>query len=730
MMKKLQAVAVLFLLAVSVFAQSRKEWLDWADEAFKNEDYASAAYYYQRVIDPKTANSKEYTLPYVPKSIAMMDSASADSAKTTDDKKIKLDSVENSKNLLSAIRYNYVVHQIAESYRLSRDYNNAEMWYAKAALSITKEFPFDPYYYGVCLMQNKKYDDAKKLFETYTKDSTKSETPLYKLALKGALSCYYAVDSNSVKKGQTVHILDSTVNAGVSSFGLNFFGDNLDVMFSSARKGNKVTDSKIDNPLSVIDIYTGNKTGETFTNVKNFGDPLNTPFNEVAGCLSLNKDLFFFTRYNSQNPSDCKIYVSKYLNGKWLIPMMLQGVNIDGYKSMHPNLSFDGTKLYFSSNRPGGKGKMDIWYCDIDEFGNVGQVYNLGPKVNTPENEIAPFYHYKTKTIYFSSDGHVGFGGLDIYKSYNDDEYNEVDADTIWSTPLNIKSPINSSKDDAYFVIQNDQRLAYYSSDREPCKDCGETPMYCYKVYSVDKEPLNFSLSGYVYDRETNKPIPNALLTFKDVSGDLQPFFITTDDKGYYFTPLRDELELYIKAQKNKYFGDAASVSTKGKTESENFTQDFFLSKIPAGEIVIPGIEYDFDKATLRPESKKILDDLANYLTLNNQIYIQINSHTDFRGSDDYNERLSKERAKSCVDYLIEKGIDPARLMSEGYGEKQPIELKDANGNIIATLTEKYITALKTKEEQEAAHQKNRRTAFIVVKEDDIKNPKNKKKPE
>jgi outer membrane protein OmpA-like peptidoglycan-associated protein len=244
------------------------------------------------------------------------------------------------------------------------------------------------------------------------------------------------------------------------------------------------------------------------------------------------------------------------------------------------------------------------------------------------------------------------------------------------------------------------------------------------KIYQVDKEPLLFKLSGYVYDRETNKPIPNALLTFKDVDGNVDPFFATSDDKGFYSIDLREDFELYIKAQKNKYFGDAATVSTKGMVESKDLTQDFYLSRIPEGEIVIPGIEYDFDKATLRPESKKILDDLANFLTLNNQIYIQINSHTDCRGSDDYNLRLSKERAKSCVDYLIMKGIDPKRLLSEGYGETQPLEIKDDKGNVVTTLTCDYINGLKTKEEQEAAHQKNRRTAFVVVHEDELKGVK------
>jgi outer membrane protein OmpA-like peptidoglycan-associated protein len=712
---------VSFVFSLSAFSQSRKEWLEYGDDAFKREDYASAAFFYLHVIDPKTTNAKDYTFPYDVKTwMAPLDSTKKDSGNTA-----PVDTAVNKdgfKKMTPEIRYQYVTHQVAESYRLARDYANAETWYAKSVQNHSSQFPNDVYYYGRCLMQNEKYADAQKVFESVTRDSTKTNTELYKYCIRGYLGCLLAIDSNSVKQ-KNISMLDSTVNQGSASFAPGFFGDDLTLLFTGGRKDGKVLNPKEENPLYRADLYTANKSGSGWETAKNLDVPINTPMNEGAGSLSINKDLFFFTRWNPLNPHECAIWVSKNINGKWLQPMKLgETVNVDGYRTKDPNLSFDGTKLYFASDRPGGKGKMDIWYVDMDENGTPGMAHNLGPKVNSSENEISPFYNFKTTTLYFSSDGHPGFGGYDIFKSFKSED--ESDVDTLWSTPMNLKMPINSSKDDEYMVIQNDQRLAYFSSDRQVCKDCGNANANCLKIYQVDKEPLLFKLSGYVYDRETNKPIPNALLTFKDVDGNVDPFFATSDDKGFYSIDLREDFELYIKAQKNKYFGDAATVSTKGMVESKDLTQDFYLSRIPEGEIVIPGIEYDFDKATLRPESKKILDDLANFLTLNNQIYIQINSHTDCRGSDDYNLRLSKERAKSCVDYLIMKGIDPKRLLSEGYGETQPLEIKDDKGNVVTTLTCDYINGLKTKEEQEAAHQKNRRTAFVVVHEDELKGVK------
>lgn len=172
---------------------------------------------------------------------------------------------------------------------------------------------------------------------------------------------------------------------------------------------------------------------------------------------------------------------------------------------------------------------------------------------------------------------------------------------------------------------------------------------------------------------------------------------------------LKYDREYFMKAQKNKYFADAASVATKGKTETTHFEQDFFLNKIPDSEIEIEGIEYDFDKATLRPKSKENLDKIVDLLNLNDNLSIMINSHTDSRGSDEYNLRLSQSRAQSCVDYLISKGIKKERLIAKGWGETDPLIKQDAIDQMVPKS-----------EEFEAAHQKNRRTAFKVVGETDI----------
>jgi outer membrane protein OmpA-like peptidoglycan-associated protein len=290
-------------------------------------------------------------------------------------------------------------------------------------------------------------------------------------------------------------------------------------------------------------------------------------------------------------------------------------------------------------------------------------------------------------------------GGLDIFKSHYDED------NSTFEFPKNLGTPINSAKDDAYFIMDKTQYKGFFSSDREPCEGG-----HCYDIYEFINEPIIFDLKGYVYDAETNDPIPSALVTIKDVHGDDEPLYVITDEKGYYFTELKPDMEYFLKAQKNKYFAQSANLATKGKTETTHFEQDFYLNKIPAGEIEIEGIEYDFDKATLRPKSKEVLDKIVELLNLNDNISIEINAHTDSRGNDKYNLKLSKARAQSCVDYLISKGISKNRLKANGFGESQPL------------IPDEEINKLTPKSpEWEAAHQKNRRTAFRVIGESDIK---------
>jgi OmpA-OmpF porin, OOP family len=698
MMRKLYLSLFILLWSFCAFSQTRSEWVVYGDEAFAIEDYNTAAYCYEKYFDKSASASKNIVYPY-------------DIKEWTKPKQISTpigDSLKDKPLNPSELMEKYVTHQLAESSRLINSYNKAEIWYEKSVQLNHADIIEERYWYAVSLMKNGKYAKAQEQLEIYKKELKQNSGPLSNRLDKALLSCYFAMDSANIRKENEITLMDADINSGIANFGANFFGeDNTKMIFSSGRPTNKFSkDNSPENAVYGTDFYTSEKSGKKWGTPKNFTEHVNSELNEAAGTISVDKDKFYFTRWTDGDKKNSAIYLSKYLNGKWLQPMRLNSnVNVQGYSSMQPSLSADASKLYFSSNRPGGKGKMDIWVCHLDESGNPGAAVNLGPMVNTMENEASPFFHQTSSTLYFSSEGHIGLGGMDIYKAYGSE------TDTTWSSAFNLGRPINSEKEDAYFVLSQDEKTAFLSSDRISCKDCENE--YCYKLYSIERDPLIFSVKGRILDRETDEIIPNALITCKDVQGNLLPFYLITDDKGAYSSKLKQDVEYYFKAQKNKYFADAAVVTTKGLTKSTEIIQDLYLSRIPDEDIVIPGIEYDYNKATLRPVSIKVLDTLVEFLNLNNNISIEIGSHTDTRGKDEYNQKLSQERAKSVVDYLISKGIAPARLVPKGYGETKPL------------VSDEEIAKMKTETNRESGHQKNRRTSFRTTKEEEIRMKKN-----
>ncbi|MCB0402909.1 MAG: OmpA family protein [Flavobacteriales bacterium] len=691
-------IVLLMAFGQTVFAQTKADIIEQGDNAYKNENYASAAYFYKRVIDKKGVSSG-LVHPYEAK------------AWVAPPKKNKKDSTDVKLDTNAYAGNEVVLHKLANSYLKNHDYQKAEQWYAIAVnypIDVVEDDAFDHLpearlWYGESLMRNGKYDDALKQFEAFKQETSNLE--MAKRADKGILGCYFAEDPSSENPEAEVLPADSNMNFGTSSYGVNYFGDETTLIFSAAGPGGTIDDEKTQNSNFLSDFYiTQSLMDEGFGKPNNLRMPINTANNEGAGVLSIDRTTFYFTRQSNVNNREVAIWVSKNFNNQWLQPLKLDNkVNADGYKSMHPALSLDGDVLYFSSDRPGGQGGMDIWYCNVDEYGGLSDPINMGPYINTSGDEVTPYYNFFTKTLYFSSDALGGIGGLDIYKTtYNED-------DETWSNPKNLGKPFNSTKDDAYFIIDKAQKTGYLSSDRSQC-NCGEEyqgSTYCYKIFKFGQPDMKFSISGTVFNAETDEVIPNALISFKDIRGKMEPFFLTTDENGNYERDLEVGWELFLKAQKAKYFGDAASISTQGLTESKHFLQDFFLTPIPMGEIEIPGIEYDFDAATLRPKSKEILDELVQFLELNDNITIEIRSHTDSRGNDDYNLNLSNKRAASVVKYLVEHGINPARLESIGMGEKEPLD--DCS---------QYPDCGDTGNSDCDCHQKNRRTAFKTTSED------------
>ena len=695
---------LLFILIPFVgFNQARKVWLHHADNFYEEADYQNALLNYQKALSD-SVGLQYVTIPY---------EVSQANLKIKDKNQKKLDTAR------TVPLKDYIEHQISMCYMRTFDYKRAVEHFEKT--SAFESYPEDVYYHGVAQMNTDQHKDAIETFQGYIK-SEKYNDSLLRSAQLLVTGCYYALEESSFKKEVKVNILDTNIfNKGTSNFAPMWFGNQNKLMFTSARKGGIIFDPKKQDSEFLCDLYWTERDGDSWTKATNFGRPLNSAQHDASGYLyqdlsrSNEFSIIYYTRWSDNNRKEKSIHFARMVNMMFYESFKLpESVNVPGYMSINPFVSMDGRWLYFSSNRPGGEGGLDLWQIELDETGMpVGEAINLGRPINSELDEQSPYFHEVSSTLFFSSNGHNSIGGLDIFKAtfYKDN--------AAYGKPVNMGKPINSSMDDSYIVWDDLLQKGFFASDREPCENG-----HCYDIYEVTNEPIKIALEGYVFDIETEEILANATLTFKDIDFKFDPFEIKTDENGYYYKDLEQNQEIFIKATMPKYFADAASVSSKPITKTTTLMQDFYLTPISEDEIELEGIEYDFDKATLRPKSKEILDELYNFLVFNGNLIIEINSHTDFRGSDSYNKDLSQRRAKSCVDYLISKGISKNRVKAIGYGESEPNFLKDdkkkpildSNGKRIY-LTEAYIKAEKSEDKQEEYHQRNRRTSFKVVGE-------------
>ncbi|MCB0478516.1 MAG: PD40 domain-containing protein [Crocinitomicaceae bacterium] len=737
-MRKFILIIAAFLLIAPSFGQNDKKMFELGDEAMKNGHYTSAVYYYSLVINKLAGGGSTEYMPF--ETVAYYKKP-----EKQEDGSIKPPSDPGKKEVLA-------INKLADAYREAKDYKNAVVWYKSAMEHRLDEFPYVQYFYGVSLMKSDQFEEAIKEFEGVKTELNNPDHPIQQKAENRIISCEFALNPNNTDDGLKVNEMDSSINAGTASFGFKRLQNDIFV-FASARKnpvdsvgmmleemddfdrdfqkalGNdngkkkkKEEYNPILDPLYMLDIYKVRAlSAGVFEAPEKAKNNLSMPFIHEAD-LTISKDgkTAYFTRMDPMDHRNTKIFVSKNFNGKWMRPLALDSnVNREGSRSMNPTLSNDGKTLYFSSNRPGGEGGMDIWMTTINEDGVTTAPQNLGTNINTLEDEISPYYDGRSKNMYFASEGHIGFGGFDIYVS-------TWNPDTDWfNKAKNMSAPINSSKDDAYYYLDDQTGIAYLSSDRNSCKECDEQDSVqisgnCYKIYDVSMPDIEFALEGTVYDEETEDPIPNPVITIKDIRGEREDIIVRGDENGFYSLKLEANWEIYIRAQDEPqdYFAKADYAYTLGLTESTTIIKDFYLVKVPEGEIAIEGIEYDFDSANLRPKSKEVLDQLyKDWIEPNPSFTIEIRSHTDFRGSDTYNMTLSQARAQSVVDYLTETyGVSKERLLAKGLGETEPTTVELPTGEQVV-LTEEYIkTKLQTYNEREEAHQRNRRTAFKVIR--------------
>lgn len=584
---------------------------------------------------------------------------------------------------------------LAECYRLQRDVFNSKAWYAQA-VSQPNAKPEMYYEYGKALQSTGDYSQAREMFQKNALGASKvSHCDSVLGPWKDLLPGY---EIKTVNK----------INTSESDFGPALYSGDL-IYASDYSKAVDRSSSYGWTGRGYLDIMksTPEAPGEYWGDMKlpsTLKGKFNQEFHDGPACFSTDGNSIYFTRsYRDKARKEgkyrtnlLKVFYSEKSDGKWGEIKEFY-LNSKDYSVGHPSLSADGQTLYFVSDMPGGKGGTDIWMCKKQGEG-WGEAVNLGSTINTAQDEMFPTMR-ENGCLYFSSDGHPGYGALDVFKSRN--------TNGEWSTPQNLHQPLNSSFDDFAMAFVPGAKNGFFSSNRPG--GVGNDDIYAFREIEQPKvviakqpepeKPAPAYLMGVVKDKVTMKPIENAtVFALNPNTGKV--LVMKTGPDGVYKAPVERPGEFTVKAMKPTYISDCTPfpiLEIKPGTTTEA-PRELLLDKLELNRVFrIDNIYYDFDKYNIRADAQVELEKVIKVL-MENPINVELGSHTDCRGSFAYNDRLSQNRANSAVTYIVSRGISSSRITAKGYGEHQ-LTNKCADGVFCS----------------EADHQLNRRTEFKVI---------------
>jgi peptidoglycan-associated lipoprotein len=590
----------------------------------------------------------------------------------------------------------HAAERLAACYKYQSNYKQTESWFA-IAMGMKDSPAENTLNYAMALQSNSKYEEARAAYQNYAaldKTVTEKQKNLWISSCDSAIKWMKSPGSYNVKN-------ERLLNSSQSDWGAAKYNDQITYASDRGHKYAGAQDKarpflKFDGAkVPDKDLYgwTGNGYLSLYINHGSDSSSLfplksETVYHVGPATFSADGKEVYFTRTRIPGKPDYKgnlatvnveIYSSRMdeTSKTWSAPVAFKYNNVNEWSVGDPYLTADGKRLYFVSNMPGGKGGTDIYACVKDADGNWLIPVNL-TEINTAGNERSPSFD-GGNNFYFSSDGYPGMGGLDIFKSQI--------SGKAFLKPLNLGYPINSPQDDFAYAAFSDS-LAYLSSNR--LEGMGSDD-----IYSIARQILlALKLEGQVFNKKDGLPLSSALVTLKGKNNTLLK--VQTDDKGFYSFKLDRNINYDLTAEKTGFRSSDTSFVT-----AVSLVKDFYLSPIELNKpIKLENIYYDFDKSNIRADAAIELDKLVKIMKDNPTIWIELGSHTDSRGDDQYNQWLSQSRANSAVQYIIERGIEKNRISAKGYGESRLLN-RCANG---VKCTEKE-------------HQLNRRTEFTIVKQ-------------
>lgn len=609
------------------------------------------------------------------------------------------------------------------NFKLGRCYLNSNfkqkaLSYLEKAKKLDKSVDADiDFYLGQAFHLGNEWDKALAHYTDFLKKMTSDTDPiLVRKADKFIKECKNGKDLSSRPLRVKIENLGKQVNTEFHEYKPYITADESMLFFTSRRPSST---SKEKDPVFndyYEDIYYSTKQADgQWSQAKNIGEPINTADHDAISGLSIDGSKLIIYLGNKNNGD---LFESQLLGDKWGKPQDFgKNINTDKFHESSASYSLDGKAVYFISDKPGGNGDRDIYVSYRDEKGKWSKAENLGAVVNTEFGEEGVFMHPDGKTLYFSSQGHNSIGGYDIFKTILDEKTKK------WSMPENIGYPVNTTDDDVFYVVSANGKHGYYTSVNS--NGFGGRDLYMISFIGEEKKenpsevksevvqtktdtivkptekiptplPRLTIVKGIISDDVTKKPL-EASIEIVDIDKNQSIYsFNSNSFSGKYLTSLPAGKNYGIAVKKEGYLFHSENFNVADSSAFQEIIKDIALKKIEVGStIVLKNIFYDFDKATLRPESTNELERLLRLLNEMPNLKIEIASHTDSKGANDYNFKLSNNRAKSVVDYLISKGISSERLVYKGYGEEKPISTNDTDeGRQLNRRTEFKILSL------------------------------------
>ena len=595
-----------------------------------------------------------------------------------------------------------IIQKAGDAHYFNTNMERAYYWYDKLYSQYKDQMSAENLFkYAHSLKGTGKYSRAKRLMRLYNKKLKKEDAAL--LADDVRATPRETVLDNILSADATSTVKNLAINSKFSDFAPMYYNEN-ELVFASAADSSFFTTRRYKwNNEPYLDLYAAkiNEESEEVRQAVKFSKKINTKYHEASVAFTPDNQTMYFTRNNygkklrrdKHGVNHLKIYMSQKVDGEWSDAVEVP-FNSDDWSTGHPVLSPDGKQMYFVSDRPGSIGESDIFVVDVMGDNQFSEPRNLGPEINTERREMFPFI--TDKKLYFSSDGHVGLGGLDVYEVAYDEENGFMEV-------RNLGKPINSNRDDFSYIINEESHHGYFSSNRKGGK--GSDDIYSFRKI-LPEEPNENAIAGIVTDIVDGEILPDALVELLDENGRKIKEMVAGEDGSFLFEDLDGNTKYTVRVTKGDYFEVIQDVSTK---DNELVQADIAMRRMEDLIAVEDGIRklklnmifFDFDKSNIRPDAAQELDKLVAIMKEYPSMVIKIESHTDSRGKRAYNRWLSDNRAKSTRRYLISEGIDPKRIQSAiGYGEDRL--LNECDGTVRCT---------------EAQHQLNRRSEFIIVSE-------------